>query len=91
MRFRLLIVLVTLLMIASCSFAANETPLLAQGPTLSKSEIVFGYGGYLWSVARDGGNARQLTTGGHEGGAEFLQTGDGLRSPGNTTETWTHL
>ncbi len=75
MRFRLLIVLVTLLMIASCSFAANETPLLAQGPTLSKSEIVFGYGGYLWSVARDGGNARQLTTGGHEGGAEFSPDG----------------
>ena len=73
--FRLLMVLVTFLMIANCSFAADETPLLAQAPTLSKSEIVFGYGGYLWSVARDGGNARQLTTGGHEGGAEFSPDG----------------
>ena len=75
MRFRLLMALITLLMIAGCSFAADETPLLAQAPTLSKSEIVFGYGGYLWSVARDGGNARQLTTGGHEGGAKFSPDG----------------
>ncbi len=46
--------------------AAGEAPLLAQEPTLSKSTIVFSYGGYLWSVPREGGEARQLTTGGHE-------------------------
>ena len=46
---------------------AEEAPLLAQWPTLSKTTIVFSYGGYLWSVPREGGEARQLTTGGHEG------------------------
>ncbi len=46
--------------------AAGEAPLLAQEPTLSKTAIVFSYGGYLWSVPREGGEARQLTTGGHE-------------------------
>jgi tricorn protease len=47
--------------------AAEDAPLLAHSPTLSRSQIVFAYGGYLWSVPREGGEARQLTTGGHEG------------------------
>ena len=55
--------------------AAEDAPLLVQGPTLSKSEIVFAYGGYLWSVPRNGGDARQLTTGGHEAGPEFSPDG----------------
>jgi tricorn protease len=46
--------------------AAEQKPLLAQEPTLSKTTIVFSYGGYLWSVPREGGEARQITTGGHE-------------------------
>jgi tricorn protease len=52
---------------AGVSRAAEETPLLAHSPTLSKTQVVFAYGGYLWSVPREGGDARQLTTGGHEG------------------------
>jgi tricorn protease len=55
-----------LVLCGSAVRAANEAPLLAQQPTLSKASIVFTYGGYLWSVSRDGGEARQLTTGGHE-------------------------
>src|SRR5271170_7253746 len=55
--------------------AANDTPLLAQEPTLSKTTIVFSYGGYLWSVPREGGEARQLTTGGHEGAPVFSPDG----------------
>ena len=51
------------------SRAAEETPLLAHSPTLSKTQVVFTYGGYLWSVPREGGDARQITTGGHEGAA----------------------
>jgi tricorn protease len=46
--------------------AAEETPLLVHSPTMGRTQIVFVYGGYLWSVPRDGGEARQLTTGGHE-------------------------
>ena len=55
-----------LLLTGTVARAAEETPLLAQQPTLSKTSIVFTYGGYLWSVPREGGEARQLTTGGHE-------------------------
>ena len=66
MRFRFLIVLACMLAIPLVALAADETPLLATFPTMSKSEIVFVYGGYLWIVPRGGGEARQLTTGGHE-------------------------
>jgi len=55
-----------LLLAGNVARAAEETPLLGQQPTLSKTSIVFTYGGYLWSVPREGGEARQLTTGGHE-------------------------
>jgi tricorn protease len=34
---------------------------------VNRTHVVFVYGGYLWSVPREGGDARQLTTGGHEG------------------------
>jgi len=54
---------------------AEEKVLLAQQPTLSKTTIVFTYGGYLWSVPKEGGEARQLTTGGHEGYAVFSPDG----------------
>src|ERR1700738_3141124 len=70
MRFRLLIVLGLLLALDGPSFAAEDTPLLVQAPTLSKTEIVFAYGGYLWSVPRNGGDAGQLTTSGHENGPQ---------------------
>ena len=58
------------LVVLTCSAAsrgAEESRLLAHSPTLSKTQVVFAYGGYLWSVPREGGDARQLTTGGHEG------------------------
>src|ERR1700730_9326932 len=55
--------------------AAEEAPLLAHSPTLSRTQIVFVYGGYLWSMPREGGEARQLTTGGHEGLLVFSPDG----------------
>src|SRR5260370_13005047 len=66
MRFRITILISFLLAFAVVSGAAEETPLLAHSPTVSQTNVVFSYGGYLWSVPRDGGDARQLTTGGHE-------------------------
>jgi hypothetical protein len=42
--------------------AQNDTPLLLQSPTLSKTQIAFAYGGSLWVVARDGGEARMRRT-----------------------------
>jgi tricorn protease len=38
-------------------------PLLMQKPTLSKTHIAFAYAGDLWLVAREGGEARLLTSG----------------------------
>src|SRR3984893_12368619 len=72
MRFRLLTGLCLLLALGRYSSGAEDTPLLVQAPTLSKTEIVFAYGGYLWSVPRNGGNARQLTNRGHENGPQVF-------------------
>jgi tricorn protease len=51
----------------SISFAsicsAQDNLLLLQHPTLSKTHIAFGFAGDLWTVAREGGVASQLTTG----------------------------
>ena len=75
MRFRTAILIGVLLSWAGISQAAEESPLLTHSPTLSKTQVVFAYGGYLWSVPRDGGDARQLTTGGHEGLPVFSPDG----------------
>src|SRR6266513_2878933 len=75
MPFRIAILIAILLAFATVSGAAEETPLLAHSPTVSKTQVVFAYGGYLWSVPRDGGDARQLTTGGHEGLPVFSPDG----------------
>lgn len=66
MRFRPLLLLIVAFGFARVSAAAEDSPLLVHSPTLSKTQIVFVYGGYLWGVPREGGEARQLTTGGHE-------------------------
>ena len=60
---------------SATSRGAEETALLAHSPTLGKTQVVFAYGGYLWSVPREGGDARQLTTGGHEGAPVFSPDG----------------
>src|SRR6478752_5695421 len=74
-----------LLLVGMSSYlvAGEDAPLLLQEPTLSRAEIVFGYGGYLWSVPRDGGAARQLTTGGHESDAVFSPDGNWIAFSAN--------
>jgi tricorn protease len=59
MRVRMTVLFCALLAMscAGVSRAAEETPLLAHSPTLSKTQVVFTYGGYLWSVPREGGDA----------------------------------
>src|SRR6202789_1531726 len=54
-----------LLALLACSSvqAQSEKPLLMQGPTLNATHIVFSYGGELWRVSREGGEALQLTAG----------------------------
>jgi tricorn protease len=43
--------------------AQSDSPLLLRFPTVSKTQIVFNYGGNLWIVGRGGGDARRLTSG----------------------------
>lgn len=84
MRVRMVVLICGLLVLtcAGALRAAEETPLLVHSPTLSKTQIVFSYGGYLWSVPREGGDARQLTTGGHEGFPNFSPDGKWLAFSG---------
>jgi tricorn protease len=42
--------------------AQSDPPLLLREPTVSKTQIVFNYGGDLWIVSREGGDARRLTS-----------------------------
>jgi len=41
----------------------GQDHLLLQKPTVSRTQIVFGYAGDLWTVGREGGQASRLTTG----------------------------
>jgi tricorn protease len=76
MLLRTLIFVTLLVAFRGFALAADETPLLAHAPTLNRTDIVFSYGGYLWTVPRDGGDARQLTTGGHEALPVFSPDGN---------------
>ena len=51
-----------LLMSVVCCAEANSLVLL-QKPTVSGNQIVFVYAGDLWSIPREGGEAKRLTTG----------------------------
>ena len=51
------------LLATSLSDAQTQKPTLLQQPTASQTHIVFVYSGDLWIVPREGGEAKQLTTG----------------------------
>ena len=57
-------------LLALPSGASTSSPsgplLLLRDPSLSQTQIVFQFAGSLWTVSREGGEARRLTTGGHE-------------------------
>jgi tricorn protease len=55
--------------LASVSVAQENPPLLLRHPTLSATQIVFEYGNDLWSVPREGGEAKRLTALGGRGAA----------------------
>jgi tricorn protease len=46
-----------------CVEAQTRQPLLLQKPTLSRTQIAFVYAGDIWTVSRQGGDAKRLTTG----------------------------
>jgi tricorn protease len=83
MRYRIAILAALLLVFSGVSMAAAEdAPLLLQSPALSRAQIIFQYGGYLWSVPREGGASRQLTTGGHEHGPIVSPNGNWIAFTG---------
>jgi tricorn protease len=45
-----------------CSSAWSATPLLLRNPSLSDDRIAFLYANDIWTVAREGGDARRLTS-----------------------------
>ncbi|HKA18140.1 MAG TPA: PDZ domain-containing protein, partial [Blastocatellia bacterium] len=60
---RLILTVILLRVLAGLSDASTIKPLLLQSPTLSRTAIVFVYGGDLWVVGRGGGMATRLTVG----------------------------
>jgi tricorn protease len=66
------------------AFPANSDPLLLQGPSLSKTQIAFAYGGDIWIVNRAGGDAQRLVTGtGMLSGPHFSPDGSMLAYTGD--------
>jgi tricorn protease len=66
------------------SFGDAKTPLLLQTPTISKNQIAFVYGGDIWIVGREGGEARRLVTGRDlESGPIFSPDGSMVAFSGN--------
>jgi tricorn protease len=45
-----------------CASAWGATPLLLRNPALSQDRIAFLYADDIWTVAREGGEARRLTS-----------------------------
>ncbi|MBX6330754.1 MAG: PD40 domain-containing protein [Gemmatimonadaceae bacterium] len=63
--------------------AQDSAPFLLQQPAVSRTQIVFVYGGDLWIVGREGGDARRLTTGiGEETDPHFSPDGSRIAFTG---------
>src|SRR5947209_6243737 len=60
---RTILCLLLVLFAATAADAQSARPLLLRRPTLSRTQVAFVYGGDLWVVAREGGEARRLTAG----------------------------
>ncbi len=64
------------LLAGACGGADDTKPFLLRQPALNRTHIVFHYAGDLWTVAREGGPARRLTTApGQEGLPHFSPDG----------------
>jgi tricorn protease len=52
-----------LVVLGAAAVADDAPPLLLQKPTLSRTRVGFSFAGDLWTVGREGGEARRLTSG----------------------------
>ncbi len=59
------VIFVLLALVAGAGLAAADAaePLLLRSPSISKTQLVFAYGGQIWIAPRDGGQAHRLVTG----------------------------
>lgn len=70
-------------LVSSVAFAQTNALYLYQQPALSRAHIAFVYAGDIWTVAREGGEARRLTTGpGAERNPSFSPDGSQLAFTG---------
>lgn len=60
---RTVLCLLLLILAAPAATAQAAQPLLLRHPALSRTQVAFVYGGDLWVVPREGGEARRLTAG----------------------------
>ncbi|MFI5165680.1 MAG: PDZ domain-containing protein [Thermoanaerobaculales bacterium] len=60
---RVLVVMILLQATVAFAFADKAKALLLQSPSVSKTQIVFAYGGEIWIAPREGGEAKRLVTG----------------------------
>lgn len=65
----ILLSLLTALFLGGISYAQDEEARLMRFPTIHGDQLVFSYGGDLYSVSDDGGTARKITT--HKGYESF--------------------
>jgi tricorn protease len=72
---KLILTIVCLLGTGSVCLAETGKPLLLRQPSVSRTQIVFSYAGTLWIANREGGEARRLTSGGHESDPHFSPDG----------------
>src|SRR5437868_1596761 len=59
----LLSTLIFSVIVSSSLAAQTRKPLLLRSPAVSQTQIVFEYANDLWTVSRQGGEARRLTSG----------------------------
>ncbi|HKP84521.1 MAG TPA: protease, partial [Blastocatellia bacterium] len=60
---RALLIVMLFCAVATSATAQTDAPPLLQKPAVSQTQVVFVYAGDLWTVGRDGGSAKRLTTG----------------------------
>jgi tricorn protease len=79
----LLCLLLTIFAAPLAARAQGAKPLLLRHPTVSRTQVAFVYGGDLWIVPREGGEARRLTAGaGNETDPHFSPDGTQLAFTG---------
>jgi tricorn protease len=58
----LLLIGVILMLTSPDAQGQSVPPLLLRNPTVSRTQVVFSFAGHLWTVAREGGEAKRLVT-----------------------------